>query len=131
MVHNEPKKQRNNFMALLNFIVDPVVILDEKELFLAVNEAFVDMIDVSKKKLIDLIFLGLGILDSKNRASIKRFQKKIKRLYVGFYELNFIDKIDKEQCVELKTKEIKYTLRFSDCLLINVFLYSLFSIHNS
>ena len=73
MVHNEPKKQRNNFMALLNFIVDPVVILDEKELFLAVNEAFVDMIDVSKKKLIDLIFLGLGILDSKNRASIKRF----------------------------------------------------------
>jgi PAS domain S-box-containing protein len=42
----------DNFITLLNFITDPAIIIDEKECFLVVNDAFTDLTGLTKKELV-------------------------------------------------------------------------------
>jgi PAS domain-containing protein len=39
----------DNFIALLNFIVDPAVIVNEKGRFLVINDAFTDLTGIKKR----------------------------------------------------------------------------------
>ena len=120
MLNTPRKNKENSFMTLLNFIVDPAVILDERGCFLAVNDAFVDIIGVSEKKLTGMTFLDLGVLDPKNKAiALKNFRKRMQGLHVGPYELNFTDKNGKERCVELKAKKISYSRQQADVIVLH------------
>ena len=121
MVHDDPRKSNEaNFMALLNFIVDPAVILDEKGRFLAVNDAFVDLIGLrSKKKLIGMMFLDLDVVDKKNKAKVlKNFRKRMQGLHVDPYEINFTDKTGEDRFVELKAKKINYSGQQADLVIL-------------
>jgi two-component system, sporulation sensor kinase E len=108
-------------MALLNFIVDPAAIIDEKGRFLAVNDAFMDLIGLkSKKKLIGMMFLDLGVLDKKNKAKVlKNFRKRMQGLHVDPYEINFTDKTGKDRCVELKARKIDHSGQPADLVLLH------------
>jgi PAS domain S-box-containing protein len=61
-MQNKPHKSKeNNFITLLNFIVDPAVIVDEKGCFLVVNDAFMKLTGLSKKATIGTSFLNAKI----------------------------------------------------------------------
>jgi two-component system, sporulation sensor kinase E len=122
MVQDDPRKSNEaNFMALLNFIVDPAAIIDEKGRFLAVNDAFMDLIGLrSKKKLIGMMFLDLDVLDKKNKAKVlKNFRKRMQGLHIDPYEINFTDKTGKDRCVELKASKINYSGQPVDLVLLH------------
>ena len=56
-MQNKPRESNeNNFMTLLNFIVDPAVIVDEKGHFLLVNNAFEDLTGLSNKEVVGTPF---------------------------------------------------------------------------
>lgn len=103
------KSNKNNFITLLNFIVDPAVIVDEKGHFLVVNDAFTDLTGLSKNELIGTAFLNVKILTAESKATLlKNFKKRMQGLAVEPYEVSFTDKACKVRCVEVKAKKIDY-----------------------
>jgi PAS domain S-box-containing protein len=92
-MQNKPRKSNeNNFMALLNFIVDPAVIVGEKGRFLIVNDAFMDLTGLSKKELIGTAFLDVSLLTAESKAILlKNLMKRMQGLPVEPYEIDFKD----------------------------------------
>jgi PAS domain S-box-containing protein len=107
-MRNTPRKSKEtNFMTLLNFIVDPAVIVDEKGKFLIVNDAFMDLTGLSKKELIGTPFLNAKILTTESKTTLmKNLKKRMKGLPVEPYEISFRDKTGKVRYVEVKAKKI-------------------------
>jgi len=108
IMRNKPRKSNeNNFMTLLNFIVDPAVIVDEKGKFRVVNDAFMDLTGLSKKELIGTAFLDVKILAAESKAILlKNLMKRMQGLPVEPYEINFTDKTGKTRCAEVKAKKV-------------------------
>jgi PAS domain S-box-containing protein len=109
-MRNKPRKSNeNNFMTLLNFIVDPAVIVDEKGKFRVVNGAFIDLTGLSKKELIGTAFLDMSLLTAESKAILlKNLMKRMQGLPVEPYEISFTDKTGKVRYVEIKAKKIDY-----------------------
>jgi len=96
-------------MTLLNFIVDPAVIVDEKGKFCVVNDAFIDLTGLGKKELIGTAFLNVGLLTAESKAILlKNLMKRMQGLPVEPYEISFTDKTGKVRYVEVKAKKLDY-----------------------
>jgi PAS domain S-box-containing protein len=101
------KSIKNNFITLLNFIVDPAVIVDGKGKFRVVNDAFIDLTGLSKKELIGTAFLDIKILAAESKATLlKNLMKRMKGLPVEPYEISFTDRTGRVRYVEVKAKKI-------------------------
>jgi PAS domain S-box-containing protein len=118
-MRNTPlKTSETNFITLLNFIVDPAVIVDEKGNFLIVNNAFMDLTGLSKKQLIGTSFLNAKILTVESKATLlKNFKKRMKGSLVEPYEISFRDKTGKLRYVEVKAKKIAYSDQVADLVI--------------
>jgi len=118
-MQNKPRKSNeNNFIALLNFIVDPAVIVDEKGKFRVVNDAFIDLTGLSKKELIGTAFLDVRLLTAKSKAILlKNLMKRMQGLPVEPYEINFTGKTGKARFAEVKAKKIDYAGHSADLVI--------------
>ncbi len=118
-MQNKPHKSKeNNFITLLNFIVDPAVIVNEKGCFLVVNDAFMKLTGLSKKATIGTSFLNAKVLTAESKAILlKNFKKRMQGLPVEPYEINFMDKTGKMRYVEVKAKKIDVAGQAADLVL--------------
>jgi two-component system, sporulation sensor kinase E len=118
-MQNKPHKSKeNNFITLLNFIVDPAVIINEKGCFLVVNDAFLNLTGLSKKTTIGTSFLNAKILTAESKEILmKKFKKRMQGLPVEPYEINFMDKTGKMRYVEVKAKKVDVGGQVADLVL--------------
>jgi PAS domain S-box-containing protein len=88
-MRNTPlKSNETNFITLLNFIVDPAAIVDEKGKFLIISGAFIDLTGPSKKQLIGTSLLNAKILTAESKITLlKNLKKRMKGLPVRPYEI--------------------------------------------
>jgi PAS domain S-box-containing protein len=120
-MQNKPRKSNeNNFVTLLNFIIDPAVIVDEKGHLLLVNNALEEMTGLSKKEIIDKAFFELNLLPPKSKEIIlENLKKRMQGLPVEPYEINFTDKTGKVRYVEIKAKKIDYAGQPADLVMFH------------
>ncbi|MCJ7559600.1 PAS domain-containing protein, partial [Candidatus Bathyarchaeota archaeon] len=118
-MQNMPRKsEENNFMTLLNFIVDPAVIVDEKGHFQIVNNAFEDLTGLSEKEVIGTAFLEVSLLTAESKAILlKNLMKRMQGLSVEPYEITFTDKTGETRCVEVKAKKMDYAGQPADLVI--------------
>src|SRR3989304_8545382 len=118
-MQDKPQKNKsNNFITLLNFIVDPAVIVDEKGRFQIVNNAFEDLTGLSEKELIGTAFLEVSLLTAESKAILlKNLMKRMQGLSVEPYEINFTDKTGETRYAEVKAKKISYNGEPADLVL--------------
>ena len=109
-MQNMPRESsENNFISLLNFIVDPAVIVNEKGRILLVNNAFEGITGLSKNKVIGKVFLELSILPPESKAiMLENLKKRMQDLPVQPYEITFTNKNGEPRYVEVKGKIINY-----------------------
>jgi len=118
-MQNKPRKSNEtNFMTLLDFIVDPAVIVDEKGHILIINNALEEMTGFSTKEVIGKSFLEMSNLSAESKAILlKNLMKRIEGLPVEPYEVNFTDKMGKARYVEVKAKKIDYAGQPADLVI--------------
>jgi len=118
-MQDKPQKNKaNNFITLLNFIVDPAVIVDEKGRFQIVNNAFEDLTGLSEKELIGTAFLEVSLLTAESKAILlKNLMKRMQGLSVEPYEINFTDKTGETRYAEVKAKKIDYAGQPADLVI--------------
>jgi len=108
----------SNFITLLNFIADPAVIVDEKGLFLVVNDAFIDLIGLKKEEVVGTPFLDLRVLSAENKEILlKNLAKRMKGAPVEPYEIGFTDQSGKTRYAEVKAKRIDYSGQPADLVI--------------
>jgi PAS domain S-box-containing protein len=119
IMQNEPRESNeNNFMALLNFIVDPAVIVDGKGYFLLVNNAFEDLTGLSDKDVIGTPFLEVKLLTAESKALLlKNLMKRMQGLPVEPYEIAFTDKNGENRYTEVKAKTMDYAGQHADLVI--------------
>jgi PAS domain S-box-containing protein len=109
-MQNMPRESgENNFLALLNFIVDPSVIVDGKGRILLMNNAFEDLTGLSEQEVIGKVFLELSILSAESKkVLLENLMKRMQGLPVQPYEITFTAKGGETRYVEVKAKKINY-----------------------
>ncbi|MGB9914394.1 MAG: PAS domain S-box protein [Candidatus Bathyarchaeales archaeon] len=106
-------------MALLNFLADPTVIVDEKGNFLAVNDAAETLAGISKKDLLGKNFLELKILTPESKALlVENLKKRLQGLHIEPYEISLIDRDGQTRYFELKAKRIDYGGQPADVVIL-------------
>jgi PAS domain S-box-containing protein len=118
-MQNTPQKSsENNFLALLNFIVDPAVIVDEKGHILLVNNAFEDSTGLSAKEVIGQVFLEVSILPAESKAiMLENLKKRMQGLPIQPYEITFTNKNGELTYTEIKAKKISYSGQSADLVI--------------
>jgi len=119
IMQNEPRESNeNNFMALLNFIVDPAVIVDEKGHILLVNIALENLTGLSKKELVGKPFFELSNLVAESKATLlENLMKRMQGLSLEPYEITFTDKTGETRYAEVKAKKIDYAGQPADLVI--------------
>ena len=109
-MQDKPQTSRENiFTALLNFIADPVVVVDEKGCFLLVNMAFEGLTGLAKEKVIGKSFLDLNNLNGVNKLILlENLRKRNLGTTVEPYEITFSDTNGETRHAEVKAKKIEY-----------------------
>src|SRR3972149_11738886 len=109
-MQDTPRTSRENiFTALLNFIADPVVIVDEKGRFLLVNMAFEGLTGLAKEKVIGKSCLDLNNLNGVNKLILlENLRKRNLGTAVEPYEITFSDTNGETKYAEVKAKKIEY-----------------------
>jgi PAS domain S-box-containing protein len=118
-MQNKPRESgENKFVALLNSIIDPVVIVDEKGRILLVNNAFEGITGLSKNKVIGTVFLEMSILPPESKAiMLENLKKRMQGLPVEPYEIAFTDKNGELKYVEINAKKIDYPGQSADLVI--------------
>ena len=118
-MQNKPRESsENNFMALLNFIVDPAVIVDEKGHLLLINNALKETTGLSEKEVIGKAFLELNLLPPKSKEIIlENLKKRMQGLPVEPYEIAFTDKTGETRYAEVKAKKIDCAGQHADLVI--------------
>jgi len=112
------ESSENNFLVLLNFIVDPAVIVDEKGRILLVNNAFEDSTGLSAKEVIGKVFLELSILPAESKAiMLENLEMRMQGLPVQPYEITFTNKNGELTYTEIKAKKISYAGQPADLVI--------------
>jgi two-component system cell cycle sensor histidine kinase/response regulator CckA len=112
------KSSENNFLALLNFIADPAVIVDEKGCIRVVNAAFESSTGLRQNDVIGKLFLELGILAAESKAILlENLKKRMQGLAVQPYEITFTAKSGEIKYVEVKAKKLTYAGKSADLVL--------------
>ncbi|HLE75231.1 MAG TPA: PAS domain S-box protein [Candidatus Bathyarchaeia archaeon] len=118
MQNKSRKNRESNFLTLLNFIVDPAVIVDEKGHLLLVNNALEETTGLSKKEIIGKAFFELNLLPPKSKEIIlENLKKRMQGLPVEPYEITFTDKNGETRCAEVKAKKIDYAGQPADLVI--------------
>jgi PAS domain S-box-containing protein len=106
---NNRQEKEENFIALLNLIVDPVAVVDPKGNFLFINSAHEKEIGSSREEWIGKSFLSLPNFPT---ASKKLLMENLKKRSAGFsivpYEVDFVRVNGEIKQFEINAKSIDY-----------------------
>ncbi|MCW4010432.1 MAG: PAS domain S-box protein [Candidatus Bathyarchaeota archaeon] len=115
----QPTKDREtNFITLLNFIADPVVILDRRGNFLFVNTVFERETGVRCKDWIGRSFLELpNFPETSKMLAMKNLHRRYKGLPVEPYELEVFDPHRALRQFEVNAKTIEFSGQLADIVI--------------
>ena len=120
MLENNKNNRLENFTVLLNLIADPVCLIDEKGIILAVNQTISQILGFSEQELVGKNALDIGCFDQENKASlIKNFEKRMKGLDLAPYEVEATTKNGEIKLFEVKGKKIRYNNKIVDLVLLH------------
>ena len=103
-------RSRGKARVLLNLLSDPATIVDEKGVFLTVNDALEEVTGLSRKELIGNPFFKLNIFTAETKAILlENLKKRMQGAPVEPYEVCFTDKLGENQWFEVKGKKVSYT----------------------
>jgi len=110
MRNKQPKDKENNaFFNLLNFIADPVLIVDDKGYLLLVNNATEALAGLSSKDLIGKSLSELKRLDEKSKVLLFENQKRrLAGVFVEPYEITFKGENGESRYAEVTAKKVSY-----------------------
>mgnify|MGYP001443643970 CR=1 FL=1 len=111
--------EETNFISLLNLIVDPAVVVNEKGLLLVVNTAFETYTSLSSEEVIGTSFLKQTIISEKSKALLlENLSKRHRGLPVEPYELTFVHpKTGEVVYCEVNAKKITYAEQPADLVI--------------
>jgi len=106
-MQNTPRESsESNFLTLLNFIVDPAVIVNEKGRILLVNDALESITGLSKNQVIGQLFFELSIIPAQSKAiMLENLKVRMQGLPVEPYEITFTARNGETKYVEIKAKK--------------------------
>jgi len=113
------KDSKSHFKNLFDHMVDPVVIIDSKGVFLDINEKVEEITGFSKKELLGKNFLKVKIATKKSKAiMIKNLAKRLAGMKVGKYEVEIITKDGNTMPFEINAVKIEYIDKAADLVVL-------------
>jgi PAS domain S-box-containing protein len=113
-----PECREDAFVALVNFVADPLTIVDERGRFLVVNNAFEDLTGLKAEELIGTAFLEMTILSAESKMILlENLKKRMQGVSVEPYEIVFAAKNGETRYVEVKAREISYVGQHADLVI--------------
>ncbi len=105
----ELKESGTRFQTLFNTMPDPVVIVDGKGKFLAVNDRVEETTGFKREELFGKNFLRTKIVTSKSKAIlIKNLAKRMMGMHIAPYEIEGLTKSGKKIPFEVNATKIEY-----------------------
>ncbi len=107
--HEELKESGKRFLTLFNTMPDPVVIVDGKGKFLAVNDRVEELTGFKKEELLGKNFLRTKIVTPKSKAIlIKNLAKRMIGMHIAPYEIEGLTINGKKIPLEVNATKIEY-----------------------
>ena len=105
----ELKESGEKFQALFDLMPDPVVIIDGKGKFLAVNDEVEEKTGFNREELLGKNFLRTKIVTAKSKAIlIKNLAKRMMGMHVAPYEVEVLTKDGKRLPYEINAVKMEY-----------------------
>jgi PAS domain S-box-containing protein len=118
--NNKNSKLEENFTVLSNLIADPVCVVDEKGIFLAVNQAMSQVLGFGEQEIVGKNLMDVDFLDQENKAILlKNLAKRMKGLGVASYEVEATAKNGEIKFIEIKGKKIWYANKNVDLVVLH------------
>ena len=109
MLESSDEYNVDNFITLLNFIADPVIIIDEHGNFLLMNNAYEKVTGYKNNEYAGKSSIESDKLTHEDKALLKKnLQKRVVGANVKPYEITFVDKNKGNRCFEINAKKIIY-----------------------
>jgi PAS domain S-box-containing protein len=113
-------RAEDKFKSLVNFIADPVVIVDHKGHILEINEKVVELTGFSKEELLGKNFLQIDLLPMKSKAiAIKSLAKRMMGIDVKSYEIEANTKSGEIIHLEVNAQKIEYEDKSADLVVFH------------
>jgi len=117
-IEEQMKESREEFQTLFNLMPDPVVIVDGKGKFLAINDKVEEMTGFTKQELLGKNFLRTGIVTAKSKAIlIKNLAKRMIGMNIEPYEIQVVSKNGQKILVEVNARKIQYEGKQADLVI--------------
>ncbi|MCW4019166.1 MAG: PAS domain S-box protein [Candidatus Bathyarchaeota archaeon] len=111
-------REDNNFIALLNMIADPVVIVDNKGNFLLMNNSFETATGASSKEWLGKPFLDLPNFPEDSKAiAVKNLKRRYGNYQVEPYELEIFNPDGSLHQFEINGKRIEFSGQTADLVI--------------
>jgi len=113
-------RAEDKFKSLVNFIADPVVIIDNKGHILEINEKVVELTGFSKEELLGKNFLQIDMLTMKSKAiAIKSLAKRMMGIDVKSYEIEANTKSGEALYLDISAQKIEYENKSADLVIFH------------
>jgi PAS domain S-box-containing protein len=117
-IEEEPKESRKAFQILFNLMPDPVIIVDGKGKFLAVNDRVEEKTGFKREELLGKNFLNTKIVTAKSKTILmKNLAKRMMGMHVAPYEVEVLTKDDKKLTLEINATKIEYDEKLADLVI--------------
>ncbi len=105
----QPTKFRESYQTLIDIMPDPLVVVDGKGKFLAVNATVEEITGFKKEELLGKSFLKTEIVTTKSKAIlIKNLAKRMLGVHVNPYEIEVRSKDRRKIPFEVNAKKIEF-----------------------
>jgi PAS domain S-box-containing protein len=116
----QKNKTLENFTFLSNLIANPVCVVDERGVFLAVNQTISQVLGFSKQELVGKNIVDFDFLDQENKGILlKNFEKRMNGLDVVPYEVKVTAKNGEIKFFEVEGKKIWYANKNVDLIVLH------------
>ncbi len=117
-IYIEDEKYGREFQTLFNSLPDPVVIVDSKGKFLAVNKKVEEKTGFKEEELIGKNFMNTKIVTMKSKAIlIKNLMKRMMGANIGTYEIDALTKDGEKIPSEVNAAKIEYDGKKADLVI--------------
>ncbi len=120
MLEKNKNRKLENFGVLSNLIADPVWVVDEEGICLAVNQAMSQVLGYDEQELVGKNAMNLGFLDQENKGILlENFEKRMNGLDAACYEIEATAKNGEIKFFEVKGKKIWYANKNVDLVVLH------------
>ncbi len=114
------RNQSDSFIELLDFIADPIILLDLKGNVVAINRAIEKCIGIKKEEIVGKSLFSQGLFEDGTAAKIKQNLKdRFKGIQLSPYEVALTNKKGEAMLLEVNAKKIKEGNRVLDAVIFH------------